>query len=389
MTGPRTGTPRLLREINDRTALGLLLEHGSMTRPQLVAATGMSKPTASEVLNRLVAAGLVTQTGTVSGARGPSAQVYAVDPAAGSVIGVDLTPTGVVAAVADLTGHTLATASSAVDMREELDPAGCLEAVLRSAARRAKVALDSVGEVVIAAPGVHDRETDQVRHAEHMPAWSRPGVIGEVSRRVGVPVRMENDVNAAAVAERAHGAATEVGSFALLWVGTGLGLAIDLGGTVHRGYSGGAGEVGYMPLAGFGADPREPSAEFQHLVREEAVLELGRQYGVPGADACQVLRAASTETPAGTALLDELAARLATGTAMIVSVLDPQMVVLAGPLARSGGEQLRAVVEARLHELTPLRPELQLSAVDGNPMLAGSLELALQDLRDTLFSPPS
>jgi predicted NBD/HSP70 family sugar kinase len=121
----------------------------------------------------------------------------------------------------------------------------------------------------------------------------------------------------------------------------------------------------------------------------EAVLQLGRQYGVPGADAREVLRAADTQTPAGKALLDELGARLATGTAMIVSVLDPQMVVLAGPLALSGGERLRSVVEARLHELTPLRPELQLSAVDGNPMLAGSLELALQDLRDTLFSSPS
>ena len=119
----RSGTPRLLREINDRTALGLLLEHGSMTRPQLVAATGMSKPTASEVLNRLVAAGLVTQTGTVSGGRGPSAQLYAVDPAAGFVVGVDVTPTGVVAAVVDVTGRTVATASSSVDMRDEPDPA--------------------------------------------------------------------------------------------------------------------------------------------------------------------------------------------------------------------------------------------------------------------------
>jgi predicted NBD/HSP70 family sugar kinase len=88
----------------------------------------------------------------------------------------------------------------------------------------------------------------------------------------------------------------------------------------------------------------------------------------------------------GKAFLDELAARLATGTAIIVSVLDPEMVVLGGLTARTGGEPLRSLIEARLHELTPLRPQLHLSAVDGNPVLAGAVELGLQALRDTLFS---
>jgi predicted NBD/HSP70 family sugar kinase len=219
-----------------------------------------------------------------------------------------------------------------------------------------------------------------------MPAWARPGVVAELSRRLGADVTVENDVNAAAVAERSHGAATEVGSFALLWVGTGLGLAIDLGGSVHRGNSGGAGEIGYMPLPGFGAHPREPSTEFQTLVRDEAVVELGHEHGVAGDDAGEVLRSALDDPTRGKALLDELAARLATGTAIIVSVLDPELVVLAGPTSRSGGEALRSLIEARLHELTPLRPGLHLSAVDGNPVLAGAVELGLQALRDTLFS---
>jgi predicted NBD/HSP70 family sugar kinase len=379
----------LLREINDRAALGLLLAHGSMTRPQLVAATGLSKPTASEVLNRLVAAGLVTQTGTVSGARGPSAQVYEVDPAAGFVVGADVTPTGVVAAVADVTGRTVATVTAGVDLRADEDPAGAVLAVLRRAARKAKVTLDAAGQVVIASPGVHDQAADEVRHAEHMPAWARPGVVGELSRRLGTGVVVENDVNAAAAAERAHGVARDVGSFALLWVGPGLGLAIDLGGTVHRGNSGGAGEIGYMPLPGFGDQPREASPEFQTLVSGDAVVELGARYGLHGEDDDEVLQAALADPAGGKAFLDELAARLATGTAMIVSVLDPELVVLAGPTSRSGGETLRSLIEARLHELTPLRPALALSAVAGNPVLAGAVEIGLHSLRDSLFSSTS
>ena len=84
----RPGTPRLLREINDRTALELLLHHGAMTRGQLVERTGLSKPTASQLLARLEALGLVTVTGTAAGARGPSAQVYAIEPTAGYAMGV-------------------------------------------------------------------------------------------------------------------------------------------------------------------------------------------------------------------------------------------------------------------------------------------------------------
>jgi predicted NBD/HSP70 family sugar kinase len=88
----------------------------------------------------------------------------------------------------------------------------------------------------------------------------------------------------------------------------------------------------------------------------------------------------------GTPFLGELADRLATGTAMIVSVLDPEMVVLAGPVAQHGGEPLRLLVERRLTALTPLRPQIALGAVDGNPIIAGALRVGLAELRDHLFT---
>src|SRR5437588_54070 len=65
---------------------------------------------------------------------------------------------------------------------------------------------------------------------------------------LGMPVGVDNDVNLAAVAERRRGVAGGADSFALLWFGEGVGLAIDLGGTLLRGASGGAGEIGYVPL---------------------------------------------------------------------------------------------------------------------------------------------
>src|SRR3954468_4980084 len=101
----RPGTPRLLRGINDRAALDLLLEHGPLSRTRLGELTGLSKPTASQLLARLERAGLLLATGVSEGAPGRSAQLYEVNPASAYVAALDVTPTRILAAVADLTGR--------------------------------------------------------------------------------------------------------------------------------------------------------------------------------------------------------------------------------------------------------------------------------------------
>src|SRR5437899_3809818 len=101
------GTPRVLRAMNDRAALDLLLEHGTLSRTRIGKLTGLSKPTASQLLARLEAAGLVLATGTTEGRPGPSAQLYAVNPAAAYVAGLDVAPDRTLAAVADVTGRTV------------------------------------------------------------------------------------------------------------------------------------------------------------------------------------------------------------------------------------------------------------------------------------------
>src|SRR5215207_4983794 len=100
------GTPRVLRAMNDRAALDLLLEHGPLSRTQLGELTGLSKPTAAQLLTRLADAGLVITSGNTSGGPGPRAQLYAVNPDAAHVAALDVTPTRILAAVADLTGRT-------------------------------------------------------------------------------------------------------------------------------------------------------------------------------------------------------------------------------------------------------------------------------------------
>lgn len=93
--------------MNDRAALDLLLEHGPLSRTRIGKLTGLSKPTASQLLARLEAAGLVLATGTSEALPGPNAQLHEVNPAAAYAAGLDVTPERVLAAVADITGWTV------------------------------------------------------------------------------------------------------------------------------------------------------------------------------------------------------------------------------------------------------------------------------------------
>ncbi|MEV1206351.1 MarR family transcriptional regulator, partial [Microbispora rosea] len=108
MTRPIAGTPSLLRAINDRAALMVLLEHGPLTRPELGALTGLSKPTASQLLARLQEAGLVVLDGIREGLPGRTAELYRINPRAAHVAALDVTPARIAVAVADVTGAVVA-----------------------------------------------------------------------------------------------------------------------------------------------------------------------------------------------------------------------------------------------------------------------------------------
>src|SRR5687768_15091214 len=126
------GTPRLLRALNDRAALELLLARGPLTCAQLGEVTGLSKVTASQLVERLEERGLVTRVGEQAGGRGPNAQLYAVRPASAYVVGVDVSADRVLAACADITGQTIGQVE--MSTKDTDDPVGVVhEAVVQAA----------------------------------------------------------------------------------------------------------------------------------------------------------------------------------------------------------------------------------------------------------------
>ncbi len=396
------GTPRVLRAMNDRAALDLLLEHGTLSRTRIGKLTGLSKPTASQLLARLEAAGLVLATGTTAGRPGPNAQLYSVNPESAYVAGLDVNTERIRAAVADITGRTVGSFRLATPGHRAGSAVAQVVEALDGAVKAAGLSRAALHRVVIGTPGAFDPSTGRLRYASHLPGWHAPTLLDELAAALPMPLEYDNDVNLAAVAEQRIGAARGHGDFVLLWNEEGIGAALVIGGRLHRGWTGGAGEVGFLPVPGTPLVrnvARANNGGFQELAGCNAVLRIARELGLdlPSGSqedaAAELLRTAAAGYTRGgpeaedpyAALLARCATGHAIGLASIVAVLDPELIVLAGRVTLAGGEPLRAMIQAELAELAVPRPRLVLGTAAGHPVLSGALESALATTRDEVF----
>ncbi|KFU79484.1 Sugar kinase of the NBD/HSP70 family, may contain an N-terminal HTH domain [Amycolatopsis lurida] len=378
----------MLREINDRAALEVLLRDGPLTRSELEVAIGLSKPATAQLLTRLEQDGIVAKAGVRGGGRGPRAQLWQVDGGVAYVAAVDLTPQQADFVVADVAGAVLAEYQVPLPVHEGADVVGTFGAALTSVANSAGLAATDLRHVVIGAQGAFDPRTGLLSSAPHIPGWLGFDVPGRLSRELGVEVTIENDVNLVAIVEMTVGQAVGLDDFVMIWLSDGVGGAVVVGRRLLRGATGGGGEIDWMrvPDPVSVATPREkPRAgdRFGDLVASPAVVELAAAHGIEaetGADAVLKAREGHNE-----AFLDDLARRVAGGAAGLIAVVDPELVLLSGDTSRAGGDEFAALVARRLHELVLPRTPVGVASVQGNAVRAGALQSALATVRRDVF----
>lgn len=379
-------SPSTARAINDRLALRLLQEEGPLTAGRLKQLTGLSRPTVADLVERLQRAGLVRVVGeTGAERRGPNARVYGIVSDRAHLAALDVRLRGVSVTVTDLLGAPLAEAFAPVDVDTATAPAVEQAAALleRTVAEAGATRLHTVG---IGAPGLVDPAGGTLHDSAKLPAWHRR-LVTVLRERLPGAVLVENETNLAAVAEAREGAARDRDTFVLIWLSHGVGAAVVLDGSLRRGASGGAGELGFLPVPGTGGLPSatDCGGGFHALVGAAAVRDLAGEYGHPvdGADDLDAVLAALRE-PRGD-FLDALAERVALGAAAVGAVLDPGCVVLGGEIGHAGGPGLASRVEHRLAALSPLRTEVRPGTLGGRAVLRGALLTARDAAQDDLF----
>ena len=377
-------TPPLLKHLNERTVLEAIRAGAPISRAEISRRAGISKPTVSLALQTLVDAGLVREA-----ARGPSGPSYGAVffepvPEAAYVLGLDLGARFLRGAVCDLAGEV--GARQDVELRGA-DADGALQAIAtlrESLVAAAALPVERIDGIVLGVPGVVDAKTSTL----HLTSPNIPGLEGrgfgvELGDLLGIDVTLENDVNLAAVGERWAGVARGVDDFAFLSVGTGMGMGLVLGGELHRGNHGAAGEVDWA-LAGLDEDV-DPSADgVAALAERVAPAGSAGTSLAPPYDARAVFAAARRGDPLGRTVVDEVARRIAAHITPIAAVADPALVVLGGGLGVNG-DLLLTPVRRLLAAWIPYPPQVEISSLGEAAVLMGALAVGLRSALDNVF----
>ncbi len=370
------GDPSLLRRINSAVVLHALRAAGSPTLTELTRSTGLSRPTVEGVVEGLMDAGLVVEV--PAGAadvrkQGRPARRFRFHAEAGHLLGIEVGAHRVRVLLADLTGRVLDRHTHELDgslpAEERLER---VRAAVAELLRRSGVARGTLRAVGVGSPGIVEAD-GTIRLSTALPGWTGLPLGDRLRRSFRCPVLVENDANAAALGEHWSGAAVGSGDVVYVMAGLSPGAGSLIGGRLHRGFGGAAGEIGALHLLGREAAPESllsTTGTPLHPLDESAVAEVFALAG--GGD--EQARAA----------VHRFLQRLVHDVAALVLALDPELVVLGGWAA-----DLEGVLKPVRDELTRycLRPpKVAVSVLGEEAVATGALRLALDHIEAQLFA---
>ncbi|MFG2652200.1 ROK family protein [Streptomyces sp. NPDC048436] len=360
-----------LRRLNTTVVLRALHRRSPQTLAELAAGTGLSRPTVESAVEELAAHGWAGEAEREDGERTPGrpARRFRFRVEAGRVVGADIGLHKMVLLIADLGGTVLAV------HREDIDPGlggaerlGLLREGLDAFLETHSVRRDDILARCVGVPGVVDAGGSITSHV--IPEWSGVDLGRLLSDGEPGHTLVENDVNLAVLAERWQGAATLAGDVVCVLTGHRVACSLTIGGRLHRGRRGGAGELGLLPLLGMNT-------------AQDALSWDDRRPGE--SEVAALARAADTGDARALAAVADFADRIAPGIAALALAVDPELVVLTGGATPLGGH-LVPLIEERLRPLTLHVPRIALSTLGEQGVAIGAVRKALDQVESDLLT---
>jgi predicted NBD/HSP70 family sugar kinase len=347
------GSLEALRQRNLLHVVDALRRSGTATRSDLARVTGLSRSTIATLVADLQARGVVVErgrpadTGPAAG-RGRPAAYLALDPSVGTALGLDFDHDRVRVAVADLSSTVLAEEEISLDIdhnaTEALDVSAALvERVLR----RAGVARERVIGVGVGLPSPIERATGTVGSPTILPSWTGIRPAEELARRLDLPVTVENDANLGARAEQAFGAGRDFDDFVYVILRAGIGAGLVLGGRLHSGAAGFAGEIGHVSVQSDGALCRCGNRGCLETVASTTAL-VAALAGARGGDIAvsELIQLVRDDDFAATRVVHDAGRAVGRVLADLCSHLNPAAVIVGGDLAAADAPLLAGIRES-------------------------------------------
>jgi predicted NBD/HSP70 family sugar kinase len=378
------GSLERLRLANRRAITGLLASEGPMSRAALARGTGLSRTTVSSLVSELIGSGHVTETSDRGrphkGGSGRPPVLVALSAPAGAVAGVDIGHGHVRVAVADRAGRMLGEAVAAVDVdahgADTLDLVARMVRETATAADRAPADLQAVGMCV---PAPLDRRSARISTGI-LPGWRdlQPGE--ELERRLGVPAFADNDANLGALAELHHGVARGHLDVVYLKVASGLGAGIVLGGRLHRGTSGIAGEIGHVQVGEDGQVCRCGNRGcLETMVSAPRLIGLLQPAYDEELSTARVLELDAAGDAGVRRVLSDAGRTVGRALADLANSLNPGLVVVGGSLGPSGSlvDGIRAAIDRYAQPDTAAALQVVPGELGDRAQVVGAVALAI------------
>ncbi|HYK20837.1 MAG TPA: ROK family transcriptional regulator [Pyrinomonadaceae bacterium] len=371
-----------IRDINRQIVLNYVREREPISRAAIAKETALQRSTVSAIVDCLQNDGLVEEVGEGESTGGRRPTLLKLRTAGAIAIGVSVTPTRVMLATCDLAGRILHQREFPID----LDPDKTFQQIvycINDFKSQDHAAIESIG---VSLPGLVDPSTGTAIYLPYFD-WRDLPVAKIISSGTSLPVTIDNDANAMALAELWFGRpeVTDARDFILILVAEGVGTGIIIDGQVYRGQRGAAGEFGHM-IVGAEApvacscgnyDCWEAFSSERAAVARYSRLKGGND-GATIDFASLIDRALAGQTEAKQ-VLSETAHYLGIGISNLVVGFSPEVVIVGGQIARAWpliGEALGQTIERSIRRGLP-SARILASTLDKEPTLMGALSLVL------------
>ena len=314
----------------------------------------------------------------------------------GHVVGIDVGASHLHFALADFSGEILE--DTTVKIRPEDGPRKMIDQVketVRNLSRKA--GHGRLRAIAVGVPSPVDAEHGVVTFANNLPGWKDIHLGHELERDFRVPVFMENDANMAAIGEHWRGVARGVDNFVFIALGTGVGSGVFINGNLFRGRNGAAGEMYKMNIDWQTWDDDFPdTGQFENFVSGMGIAAEGRKgLAIPSQaeaaglvqerDAYFVFESFRQGSVEARAVLEKTYVMLGVGIANVVGILDPDLIVLGGGIAKGAPEFMLSIVEKVVHRIQPTPPPIKLSSLEDKAQTYGAIRSALGVARDAIL----
>lgn len=359
---------------------------GSLTQAEIARTTGLSAATVSNIVRELKEGGTVEVTDTSAGGR--RARSVSLSGDAGIVIGVDFGHAHLRVAVGNLAHQVLAEESEPLDVDASwADGFDRAEALVGRLVQQVGVARDKVIGVGLGVPGPIDVESGTLGSTAILPGWAGINPRQELSRRLGVPVYVDNDANLGALGELVWGSGRGVRDLAYIKVASGVGAGLVINGQIYRGPGGTAGEIGHITLDESGPVCRCGNRGcLETFAAARYVLPLLQGSHGPELTMEKVVELAREGDPGCRRVIGDVGRHVGSGVASLCNLLNPSRIVLGGSLADAGELVLAPIRESVGRYAIPSAAR-QLSVLTGSlgsrAEVLGALALVLSEMGDS------